>query len=197
VTDDPWTMPPTLCGRRVVLRPMSMADASGLAQAHDDVDTLLFFPYGIESEPPSEHSVAHALQSGRQTLTQVDAQTGTIIGTTALYNMSKLHGRVTVGYTWLSSTVRGTAVNAESKLLVLEHIFSVLGARRVEFNVDDQNVRSRAAVLAIGAIEEGALRNHARRRDGSWRTTIVYSIIDSEWGLVRARLQARIQSAEA
>jgi RimJ/RimL family protein N-acetyltransferase len=69
------------------------------------------------------------------------------------------------------------------------------GTRRAEFNIDDQNARSHAAVLAIGATEEGALRHHARRRDGTWRTTIVYSVVDSEWPTVRAGLQARIDSA--
>lgn len=196
-TDDPWTVPPRLCGSHVVLRPTTVADTSGLISAHDDLDTLQFFPYGIESEAPSQQSVEHALKSGRQTLTQLDAQNNRIIGTTSLYNMSKEHRRVTVGYTWLSSTVRGTAVNAESKVLLLEHIFEVLAARRAEFHVDDQNHRSRAAVLAIGAIQEGALRNHARRRDGSWRTTIVYSVTDTEWSAVRSALQTRIRAIES
>jgi N-acetyltransferase len=173
-----------------------MADVEGLANAHDDIDTLHFFPFGIESEPPSPRSVAHALQSGRQTLTQIDARSDEIIGTTPLYNMSKLHGRVTVGYTWLCTWARGSAINSESELLLLEHIFEVLGARRAEFNVDDQNLRSHAAVLALGATEEGALCSHARRRDGSWRTTVVYSVVDTDWPAVRAGLQARIRYAE-
>ncbi|MCZ4556351.1 GNAT family protein [Rhodococcus maanshanensis] len=194
---DHWSKPPTLRGEFVLLRPTTPADVDGLARAHDDPETLRFFPYGIESEPPSVASVDHALRSGRQTLTQVDAATGEIVGTTSIYNMSELHGRVTVGYTWLASRVRGTAINAESKLLVLEHVFGTLGARRVELNVDDQNVRSRAAVTAIGATEEGALRRHARRRDGTVRTTIVYSVTDEEWTRVRDGLLARISRRSA
>ena len=50
---DKWKISPTLCGRFVILRPTVMADIQGLALAHDDPDTLRFFPYGIESEPPS------------------------------------------------------------------------------------------------------------------------------------------------
>jgi RimJ/RimL family protein N-acetyltransferase len=189
---DHWSEAPTLHGEFVLLRPTAMVDVDGLARAHDDPETLRFFPYGIESEPPSVASVGHALRSGRQTLTQVDAATGEIVGTTSIYNMSEPHGRVTVGYTWLASRVRGTAINAESKLLVLEHAFDTLGARRVELNVDDQNVRSRAAVTAIGATQEGELRRHARRRDGTVRTTIVYSVTDDEWPRVRDGLRERI-----
>jgi RimJ/RimL family protein N-acetyltransferase len=191
---DPWTQPPTLQGDQVLIRPTVAADADGMARAYDDPDTFRYFPFGIESEPPSAASVTHALTSGRLTLTQIDARNGQIVGSTSLYNTSKAHGRVTVGYTWLSSKVRGTGINSESKLLLLSHIFGVMGARRVEFNVDDLNTRSRAAVLAIGAAEEGALRNHARRRDGTWRTTMVYSVIDDEWPAVRAALQRRIEA---
>jgi RimJ/RimL family protein N-acetyltransferase len=192
MTDDQWTQAPTLRGDQVFIRPTVPADAEGMARAYDDPDTFRYFPFGIESEPPSAATVAHALASGRITLTQIDAHGGQIVGSTSMYNISRAHGRVTVGYTWLSSKVRGTAVNSESKLLLLGHIFDVMGARRVEFNVDDLNSRSRAAVLAIGAAEEGALRNHARRRDGTWRTTMVYSVIDDEWPSVRAALQRRI-----
>lgn len=62
----------------------------------------------------------------------------------------------------------------------------------MQFNVDDLNERSRRAVLGIGATEEGALRRHARRSDGSWRTTMVYSVIGEEWPPLRARLVERI-----
>ncbi|MBL1078317.1 GNAT family N-acetyltransferase [Nocardia sp. 2] len=183
-----WSEIPTLRGEFVLLRPTVLSDAAGLARAHDDPETLRYFPYGIESAPPSAETVSHALESGRQTLTIVDARGAEVIGTTSIYNMSEHHRRVTVGYTWLSAGVRGSACNPESKLLVLDHVFGTLRAARAEFNVDDLNTRSRRAVLAIGATEEGSLRRHARRRDGSWRTTIVYSIVDSEWPVVRERL---------
>lgn len=160
--------------------------------AHDDNDTLQYFPYGIESTPPSAESLEYALRSGRQVLTQIDISTGRIIGTTSLYNVSKLHRRVTIGFTWFSKAVRGTMFNLESKLLLLEYVFDSLGATRVELNVDDLNVRSRHAVLALGAKEEGYLRKHARRRDGSWRTTVVYSVIDDDWPAVRANIEDRI-----
>lgn len=176
-----WSMPPSLRGRFVMLRPMLIADSQGLALAHDDADTLKFFPHGIESEPPSEQTVEYALRSERQVLTQLDVSSGRIIGTISMHNMDENHRRVTIGHTWISAPDRGTVFNLESKLLLLEHIFGSLGAIRAEFNVDDLNVRSRRAVLAIGATEEGHLRKHARRRDGSWRTTVVFSVTDSDW----------------
>lgn len=191
MTIDHWQTVPTLRGDRVLLRPTVLADTDGLTRAYD-VETTRYFLYGSESGPPTAETVAHALASGRQVLTQVEVATGEIIGTTSIYHMSELHRRVTVGYTWLSSRVRGSGVNSESKLALLDHCFTTLGAVRVEFNVDELNTRSRRAVNAIGARQEGALRKHARRRDGSWRTTIVYSVIDEEWPAARARLVERI-----
>lgn len=187
-----WTEAPTLKGTHVLLRPTTIDDVDGLAAAHDDPDTLRFFPYGIDSQPPSRETVQRALASERLVLTQVDIASGEIVGSTSLYNMSELHRRVTIGFTWISSRTRGTVINVESKLLLLEHVFGTLEAHRAELNVDDLNVRSRAAVRGIGAREEGALRQHARRRDGTWRTTMVYGITVDDWSKVRAGLERRI-----
>lgn len=196
MTVDHWRTTPTLRGAQVLLRPTVLADTAALARAYD-VETTRYFLYGSESGPPTEQSVQHALDSGRQVLTQIDVGSGEVIGTTSIYNMSEVHRRVTVGYTWLTSRVRGSAINSEAKLLLFDHCFSTLGAVRIELNVDELNERSRRAVTAIGARQEGALRKHARRRDGSWRTTIVYSVIDDEWPAVRAALVERISRRRA
>jgi RimJ/RimL family protein N-acetyltransferase len=194
MTTDYWHTIPVLRGDFVLLRPTEISDAAALARAYDDDETSRYFLYGNESGRPTEEMVRYALNSGRQVLTQVDTATGEVIGTTSIYNMNELHRRLTVGYTWLSTRARGSAINSESKLLLLDHSFSMLGAVRGEFNVDELNLQSRHALSAIGATEEGALRRHARRSDGSWRTTMVYSVIDEEWPAVRAGLVERIQA---
>ncbi len=187
-----WGATPSLHGRFVSLRPTKMEDVQGLAQAHDDPDTLKFFPYGLESEPPSMKSLESALHSGRQVMTQLEASSGRIIGTTSMYNMDELIG----GSPW--GTLGSPPLPAErcstwrSKLLLLDHIFGFLEAARVEFYADDLNIRSRRALLSLGATEEGHLRKHARRRNGSWRTTVVYSVTDDDWPLVRANIENRI-----
>ncbi len=196
MTVDYWHTPPTLRGDSVLLRPTEPSDTAALARAYDN-ETTRYFLYGSDSGPPTEQTVRRALNSGRQVLTQIEVATGAVIGTTSIYNMNEVHRRVTVGYTWLCTRVRGSAINSEAKLLLLDHSFSNLGAVRVEFNVDELNVPSRRAVIAIGATEEGALRRHARRRDGTWRTTMVYSVIDKEWPTVRATLIERIRRRAA
>lgn len=189
---DNWQKIPTLTGDFVALRPTVAADAEAFAQAYDDPGTFEYFPYGIESAPPSPDTVAHALDSGRQTLTVVELSRAKVIGTTSIYNVSELHRRVTLGYTWLSAEVRGSACNAELKMLLLQHVFGTLGVSRAEFYVDDLNLRSQRALTAIGAAEEGRLRRHARRRDGSLRTTVVYSVVDEDWPAVENELRELI-----
>ena len=125
-------------------------------------------------------------------MTQVEASSGRIIGTTSMYNMDESHRRTTVGYTWISASARGNVFNLESKLLLLDHIFGVLGAARAEFYADDLNFHFRRALLSLGATEEGHLRKHARRRDGSWRTTVIYSVTDDDWPLVRSNIENQI-----
>jgi len=62
----------------------------------------------------------------------------------------------------------------------------VLNLVRVQFRVDSRNVRSREAVLRIGAKEEGMFRKNYILYDGYIRDTVFYSIVDSEWFTVKS-----------
>ena len=77
--------------------------------------------------------------------------------------------------------VWGQVYNRECKLLLLRYAFEVLGLNRVEFHVAHKNIRSQKAVMKIGAVPEGVLRNYAIQPDGSIRHTHVFSITKEEW----------------
>jgi RimJ/RimL family protein N-acetyltransferase len=87
-----------------------------------------------------------------------------------------------------------TAVNTEAKYLMLRHAFEALGCTRVEFKTDALNVRSRAALLRIGAVEEGTFRRHMRTQGGRLRDSVYFSVVDAEWPAVRARLESRLEA---
>jgi RimJ/RimL family protein N-acetyltransferase len=87
-------------------------------------------------------------------------------------------------------------MNTEAKYLLLEHAFETLGCMRVELKTDSLNERSRAAILRIGAREEGIFRNHMITASGRIRHSVYFSIIDSEWPAVRARLESMLNSRE-
>jgi RimJ/RimL family protein N-acetyltransferase len=82
-------------------------------------------------------------------------------------------------------------VNTEAKYLLLRHAFETLGSMRVELKTDSMNARSRAAILRIGAKEEGTFRNHMITSTGRVRHTVYFSVVDSEWPEVKARLESR------
>ncbi len=90
------------------------------------------------------------------------------------------------------AAVQRSAVNTEAKYLLLRHAFETLGCMRVELKTDSLNERSRAAILRIGAREEGTFRNHMITASGRIRHTVYFSILDSEWPAVKSRLQTML-----
>jgi RimJ/RimL family protein N-acetyltransferase len=121
-------------------------------------------------------------------------ETGEIIGGTSIMLIDEALPSVEIGATWIVPDYQRTRVNSEAKLLQLTHCFEVLHCERVEFKTDIRNLRSRAAIARIGAQEEGTLRAHRRRLDGSLRDSVLFSIIASEWPGVRAALQRKLQA---
>ena len=107
------------------------------------------------------------------------------------------HRGLEIGWTWMSPAAWGTAANAETKLLLMEHAFERLGCMRVEFKTDALNERSRAALEAIGARFEGIHRRHMLVRAGQLRDSAWYSVIDDDWPATKAALAARVARKEA
>jgi RimJ/RimL family protein N-acetyltransferase len=122
----------------------------------------------------------------------VARETGEVIGSTRFGAIAPEHGRVELGWTWIARPWQRTAVNTEAKWLMLRHAFEVWGCTRVEFKTDGRNARSRAAILRLGATEEGVLRRHTRTAAGYLRDTVYFSILEDEWPAVSDRLQARL-----
>jgi len=116
---------------------------------------------------------------------------GELVGTSTLSDFAPGQGSTHVGWTAYDPRVWGTAVNAETKLLLLGVAFDH-GFERVKIQADALNDRSRAAIVRLGATFEGVLRHDRPRADGSWRDTALYSILADEWPDVRAGLEARL-----
>ena len=119
----------------------------------------------------------------------VERSSGQLVGGTRFLRVMPEHRRLEIGSTWIALPWRRTAINTEAKLLMLEHAFERLGCVRVEFMADALNETSRKAILRLGATEEGTFRNYLVRPDGEVHDAVFYSIIESEWPSVRARLR--------
>ena len=117
---------------------------------------------------------------------------GSVVGMSSYLDVSVGDARLEVGSTSYTPPVWGTAVNPETKLLMLRHAFDVLGAGRVQLKTDVRNVRSQQAIARLGATCEGTLRRYQRRVDGTVRDTVMFSVLVEEWPAVRDELLVRL-----
>lgn len=192
--------PVTLTGHRVRLEPLREAHVPGLLQVAFDPETWRWMREQVTDEAGFRRYIAEAFgaaATGEQLpFVQLDVSTGRPIGMTRYCAISVPNRRLEIGYTWLAAPWRGNGTNAASKLLLLSHAFETLGAHRVEFKTDAQNARSRAALAAIGATEEGIFRRHIVTLSGRVRDSVYFSVIWEEWPAVRGHLEERVAAAE-
>jgi RimJ/RimL family protein N-acetyltransferase len=121
-----------------------------------------------------------------------DLSTGTIVGSTRYHDIVPAIDRVEIGYTWYAERCQRTHVNTTCKLLLFTHAFETLGCKVVGLRTDNFNFRSQRAIEGLGARQDGVLRHHAARRDGSVRDSVMYSILVAEWPDVRRHLELRL-----
>jgi RimJ/RimL family protein N-acetyltransferase len=197
-----------LAGRYVRLDAASLDDAAQLFAALDDERVWAAgYGGGPAGRPRDIAAMRDVLQAGvdataagqRQAyvvrLVAEDvggAPAGTVVGTTSLGDCDLVNERAHIGWTAYGPPWWGGPVNPECKLLLLGHAFDDCGFGRVKLQTDGRNDRSQAAIARLGATREGLLRRHQRRADGTFRDTVVFSVLRDEWPTVRAGLEARL-----
>ena len=200
---DDWYTMPILAGRLIRLEPLAFEHAAGyLAAAGTGADAEEIFRWMNPAAPRSlEEAQAHVAaalaaraRGERFAYAQFDAISGEFAGTSSFYDIVPTLRTIAIGHTWLGKRWWRTGHNTESKLLMLTHAFEMLGAARVVWHTDIFNTRSQAAIERLGAMREGELRKHRIRRDGSWRTTVQYSLTDDDWPGARTFLAARLRA---
>ncbi len=188
--------PVTLEGHGVRLEPLRADHADGLEAAAADgkLWELWFTTIPAPGEVARYISDALAGQQQGHMLPWVvrDLATDAIVGTTRYHDIVTSADRVEIGYTWYAASRQRSHVNSACKLLLLSHAFDALGCRVVGFRTDNFNFRSQRAIEALGAKKDGVLRHHMRRRDGTVRDSVMYSILASEWPDVRRNLVWRL-----
>jgi N-acetyltransferase len=123
----------------------------------------------------------------------VERASGTVVGSTRFMNIDVVNQRVEIGNTWIAKPWQRTAINTEAKYLMLRHAFESWRCYRVELKTDVLNEQSRAAILRIGAKEEGILRRHVVTWSGRVRDTVYFSILDHEWPAVKTELERKMR----
>ncbi|MDB5814162.1 MAG: acetyltransferase, family [Rhodocyclales bacterium] len=186
----------SLIGQKVVLHPMQLAHADALVAAAADGE---LWSLGMSRIPRADtvHAYIDTALAGRRAGTAIPfvttlADSGRIVGATRFWQIDTANRKREIGSTWIARSWQGSFVNAEAKYLMLRHAFEYAKCIRVQLQTDALNARSRAAILKLGAREEGIARNERIMPDGRVRDSVQFSIIDAEWPEVRARLETRL-----
>jgi len=190
--------PVTLGGRHIRLEPLSQQrHHAGLSEVGLDPEIWRWNPFHVNRTPEDmRHYIETALrqQAAGESLpfATIEQASGRPVGSTRLVKIDRANRNLEIGSTWIAPPWQRTAVNTEAKYLMLRHAFETLGCIRVEFKTDSLNERSRRAILRLGAVEEGTLRNHMITTGGRIRHSVYYSIVEQEWPAVKARLEERL-----
>ena len=185
-------------GQHVRLEPLTHAHTKSLIAAAGDGELWKSDVTVVPSADTIHKYIEEALR-GLERGTELpfaiaSKATGDVVGTTRFYEITPADRRVAIGYTWLARSAQRTLVNTETKLLLLQHAFDHWRCVRVEFITDVRNEQSRAAILRLGAKQEGILRNHMIMPSGRIRDSVFFSVIADEWPEVRANLEAKLNT---
>jgi N-acetyltransferase len=190
--------PITLAGQTVSLEPLSMEHAGALLEAAQSEEIWLHTLDKPQTIETMQDYIARALGE-RDNKTGIPfavrhIEKNRFIGSTRYANIAPLRRGLEIGFTWYAPQFWRTSVNTECKYLLLKHAFETLQYIRVELQAMVDNARSRAAILRLGAIEEGVLRSRIVRRNGQRFDSVFFSILDNEWPAVKARLEEALKS---
>ncbi|MFI2213650.1 GNAT family N-acetyltransferase [Streptomyces sp. NPDC020141] len=189
--------PTVLTGDHVRLEPLTRAHLPDLFAAGGGDDEVWRWQGG--PTPRTEEELGEKLDAmlleaerGRYVpFAVVRRPSGRAVGWTAYLDVDTANERLEIGWTWYGRAHWRSAVNTETKLLLLTHAFEELGMGRVQLKTDHLNERSQTAIARLGARREGVLRRHRMRPDGSWRDSVYFSILADEWPAVKEGLRAR------
>ena len=195
---DMGVKPVVLEGRHVRLEPMTEAHIPGLAKIGVGQTFWDFMLYGnMDTEEDMANWVRDILARAEKgtdlPFAAIHLESGRVAGATRYLNIMPADRGLEIGGTWYGTDFQRTAVNTECKYLLLQHAFETLKCIRVQLKTDLRNERSQRAIERIGAVKEGVLRNHMILPDGRIRHSVFYSILDSEWEVVKKRLEGMLE----
>jgi N-acetyltransferase len=176
----------------VRLEPMAASHVDDLAHAARDGELWKLRVTSVPAPGEEEAYVQNGLNM-REAGTRLpfvvrDLSSDRIIGTTSYHDIVPEIDRVEIGYTWYAKSVQRTHVNTTCKLMLMTHAFETLGCKVVGWRTDNFNHASQRAIERLGAKRDGVIRHHYKRRDGTVRDTVMYSVLAGEWPEIKAQL---------
>ena len=184
--------PVILSGRGIKLEPLALNHEVGLRAAATDGELwrlrVTSVPEPEQTRKYIEDALAMREAGNRFAFAVLEAETGTVLGSSSYHDIVPAVRRVEIGWTWYAKRCQRTHVNSVAKLLLMTHAFETVGCQVVGWRTDNFNFASQAAIERLGAKKDGVIRGHALRRDGTVRDTVMYSMRAGEWPEAKAQL---------
>ena len=175
----------TLENDRAKLYPLTLDNFYHLYDIAAQENLVQYSPSLISSKEGLKKYVETALkqQSEKTAIPFVifDKATNTYAGCTRYMNIHWVNKVLHIGSTWIGREFQGSGLNGQVKFLMLDYAFDMMGFEKVEFRIDERNLRSRKAVEKLGGTLEGILRKDVYLLDGFKRNTCCYGILKEEW----------------
>lgn len=187
---------PVLKGKLVELHPMQAEHRQSIIDAASDGQlwemTLTVIPSPQTIDQYLNCAFENRDNGSHIPFVIIDAASRKVVGCTRFWKIDRANRKLEIGHTWLSQSFQRSGINTEAKYLLLTYAFEVMNCVRVQFTTDENNTRSRAAILRIGAQQEGIVRHERIMPDGRKRNSVRFSIIDDEWEVVKAGLEGKM-----
>ena len=191
-----WLNPVELEGNLVKLLPLTESYKSEILEAASDGNLWEIWYTSVPSKDSLDAYIDFALHQESEGLALpfvvIEKKSGQVIGSTRYCSADAPNRRVEIGYTWYAQKAQRTGINTECKYLLLQHAFESLDAIAVEFKTNFFNFPSRNAILRLGAKQDGIIRNHRIDKMGNIRDTVLFSILNSEWPVVKTSLEYKM-----
>jgi RimJ/RimL family protein N-acetyltransferase len=179
--------PDSFSTERLVIRCPQAGDGALLnAAVVESLDDLRPWMPWAQSAPTLEESEEVCRRARSKWLAREDLmlfmflKDGTFVGGTGLHRIEWSVPRFEIGY-WLRVSQQGQGLMTEAVRGITRFAFEELNAERVEIRCDERNERSRSVIERASFVREACLRHDARDHLGLLRSTLVYSLLSSEW----------------
>ena len=176
---------PVLENEIVRLTPLTLENYKDLSPVASQEKLVQYSPSDIYTAESLKHYVMRALEEkkGKRSIPLLifDKRKKQVAGSTRYMNLQIRNKVLEIGSTWIGQEFQGSGLNSEMKHLMLDHAFNTMDFEKVEFRIDERNIRSRKAVEKLGGVLEGILRRNVYLLDGFKRNTCCYGILKQEW----------------
>lgn len=169
----------------VALSPLALENYKNLFSIASQEKLVQYSPSDIYTAETLKNYVETALeQKERKTSIPFiifDKRKQLFAGSTRYMNIHWKYKTLEIGSTWIGQQFQGSGLNTQMKHLMINHAFDSMAFEKVEFRIDERNMRSRKAVEKLGGVLEGVLRKNVYLLDGFKRNTCCYGILKEEW----------------